>query len=321
MFSKVMWVGRARALVLGLAMMAAVLAAGLLMLAMSPPSNAVERKPDLTIAKIGPSQLFVGEMDFYDVVVTNEGPGSATVPAGTVLLKDTLTGSTYNSAGYNSPYSASFDDNLTTVSYATTTDDTIRPGQTRYFTVMPRPRTTTGTITNTAQVDPDGAIAEADETNNTSATITTNVMARPASDLTVNLALELSDHPDRVRVGRTLTYTLDVTNNGPDVLPPGAYIHHTLSRKVKLSSVEFTQGSGECVFLRFTDYQMLKCRVGGAIGVGESVQAQIRVVPKREGRLETSANAQAGGQYGDPVVVHPGGYPSDTETTKVISRR
>ncbi len=304
-----------------IAAFAASLAAGLLMVAMSQPSNAVEQKPDLTIAKIGPSQLFVGETDFYDVVVTNEGTGSVTVPADTVLVKDTLTGSTFNSAGHNPPYDATFGDNTTTVSYATTADDTIRPGQTRYFSVMPRPLTTAGTITNTAQVDPGGAIAEADETNNTSPTVSTTVVARPATDLTVDLGLAISDRPDPVRARRTLTYTLDITNDGPDALPPGAYIHDTLSSKVKLRSVEFTQGSGECVFLRFTDRQVLKCRVSGAIDVGESVQAQIKVVPKREGRLETSASVQGGGQYGDPVVAHPGGYPTDTERTRVVSSR
>lgn len=305
-----------------IAAFAASLAAGLLMVAMSQPSNAVEQKPDLTIAKIGPSQLFVGETDFYYIVVTNEGSGSVTVPAGTVLVKDTLTGSTFNGAGYNQPYKATFGDNLTTVSYATTTDDTIRAGQTRNFAVELRPRSTTGTITNTAQMDPDGAIAEADETNNTS-TVTTNVVARPATDLTVNLGFTISDRPNPVRVGRTLTYTVDVTNNGPDALPPGASISDTLSNKVKLRSVEFTQGSGECVFIRLDDRQVLMCRVSGAIGVGESVQAEIRVVPKREGRLETSAYAQAGGQLpsGDPVVVHPGGYPTDTERTRVVSSR
>jgi uncharacterized repeat protein (TIGR01451 family) len=307
-----------------IAALAAAVAAGLLMVAMSPPSNAVEKKPDLTISQIGPSQLFVGESDHYRIVVTNNGPGPATIPSGTVLLRDTLTGSTFNSAGSGpGPYSASFSNGLTTVTWTTTADDTIGAGQTRNFGVVPRPLSTTGTITNTAQVDPDGAIAEADETNNTTPTVTTNVVARPATNLTVNLSLAISDHPGRVRVGRTLTYTLDITNDGPDALPPGALISDTLRKSVKFRSVEFTQGSGECVFIRLPDRQVLECRVGGAIGVGESVQAQIKVVPKREGRLETSAYAQAGGQsiVGDPVVVHPGGYPTDTETTRVLSRR
>jgi len=52
-----------------------------------------------------------------------------------------------------------------------------------------------GTITSTAQVDPDEDIAETDEANNKSPTDTTTVIARPASDLTVDLSLAISDSP------------------------------------------------------------------------------------------------------------------------------
>lgn len=302
------------------AALAAILAAVLLMLAMSPPSNAAKQKPDLTIAKIGPSQLFVGEADFYHIVITNKGPGPVTIPSGTVLIRDTLTGATFNAAGSGpGPYNASFSNGLTTVTFATTADDTIGVGKTRNFSVDPRSPSATGTITNTAQLDPDGAIAEAKEDNNSSM-VTTTVVERPESDLTVNLALAISDHPDPATVRKPLTYILKVTNNGPDTLPPGAFISDNLPASVKFRSVEFVKGLGECVLIRFTDRQPLMCRVSNAIGVGEAVKTKIVVVPKRKGRLESSAYAQGGGQLvsGDPVVVHPGGYPTDTEKTRVL---
>lgn len=332
MFSKVMWVGRAtlffghstRAIqprVLAAAL-AAALAAGLLLLAMSPPSNALEQKPDLTISQIGPSQLFVGEADFYEFVVTNKGPGPVTIPSGTVLLSDTLTGATFNSAGWGpGPYSASFSNGLTTVTITTTADDTIGAGKTRNFSVANRSPSATGTITNTVQLDPDGAITEANETNNSS-TVSTTVVERPESDLTVNLALAISDRPDPATVGKPLTYALKVTNNGPDTLPPGAFISDSLPTSVRFRSVEFVGGTGECILIRLTDRQPLMCRLDGTIGAGESVQAKIVVVPKRKGRLESSAYAYGGGQLlnGDPVVVHPGGYPTGTEGTRVSRR-
>lgn len=316
-------VGRAKLRTWMIAALAAALAAGLLMVAMSPPSNAAEQKPDLAITHIGPSQLFVGEADFYHIVVTNKGPGPVTIPSGTVLLRDTLTGATFNSAGWGpGPYSASFSNGVTTVTFTTTADDTIGAGKTRNFSVANRSTSATGTITNTAQLDPDGAITEANEDNNSS-TVSTTVVERPESDLTVNLALAISDRPDPVTVRRPLTYTLKVTNNGPDTLPPGALIHDDLPASVKFRSAEFVGGLGECALIRLPDRQLLVCRVGNAIGVGESVKTKIVVVPKRKGRLESSASAQGGGQLinGDPVVVHPGGYPSDTEATKVLSRR
>ena len=173
------------------------------------------------------------------------------------------------------------------------------------------------------QVDPDGDIAEADEANNTAPTVTTNVVARPTTDPTVNLGLAISDRPDPVRVRRALTYTLEVTNNGPDTLPPGALISDTLSNKVRFRSAEFTQGSGACVLMRLTDRQVLECRASGAIGVGETVSLKIMVVPRREGRLDNKAYVEGGGQHagGDPVVAHPNGIPTDTERTKVLSLR
>src|SRR5690606_688499 len=51
-----------------------------------------------------------------------------------------------------------------------------------------------------------------DESNNTDSEAST-VIAAPGS---ADLAVVISDSPDPVQAGDTLTITLDVTNNGPD---------------------------------------------------------------------------------------------------------
>ena len=298
------------------AVVSAALAAALLALAAATPGNALEQKPDLVISHIGPSQLYVGDSDFYHVVVANKGPGAVTLPFGTVLLRDTLNGAISNSTGQPFPYE-SVGLGSATVDFTTTTEDIIAAGKTRSFDVRPARPSAAGTITNTAQVDPEGAIPEADETNNAASTVSTTVVQSPVDAPTVDLALAISDRPDPVEVRKSLTYTLKVTNSGPDDLPPGAIIRDILSNKVTFRSVEFVGGFGECVLERYADFQRVECRVSSAIGVGESLQAKIRVTPKRTGRLESSANVLKGGEF----VQYSDGFPSDTETTRVLRRR
>jgi uncharacterized repeat protein (TIGR01451 family) len=86
---------------------------------------------------------------------------------------------------------------------------------------------TTGDITNVATVDPNNAIPESDESNNT-ATITTHVAT--GVDLTISKTDDAPGSPPFVATAGNLTYTIVVTNQGTqdtkgvvvrDVLPQG----------------------------------------------------------------------------------------------------
>src|SRR5206468_6414494 len=80
----------------------------------------------------------------------------------------------------------------------------------------------TCSITNTAVVDPDNAIAEGNELNNTSAAVNTSVGGPPASPLldikktdgNPNLGVPWATGagPDPVNPGQKLTYKIQVTN-------------------------------------------------------------------------------------------------------------
>jgi uncharacterized repeat protein (TIGR01451 family) len=294
-----------------LAALAAVLAAALLALTTARAGDAAEQKPDLRVAVIGANQLFVGETDFYRIVVTNKGPRPVTVPSGTVLLTSTLTGATNSSAGYNGEYSTSSSDGNRTVSFTATDDDTIGVGKTRNFSVQPSSLPAPGTITDAVRVDPNRAIAEANESNNSSTATTTVV---EDTDPTASLAFATTDRPDPVRVGDRLTYTLNLTNSGPDPLPPGAYIDDLLPDNVRFVSAKVIEG-GKCLFM--TDFmdedQWIECRVSEAVGVGGTVRTKVEVVPRQKGALVNEASARRGGS--------PSEYLPDTETTRVLRRR
>ena len=294
------------------AALAAVFAAAFLALATSTAGNAVEQKPDLRVAVLGASQLSVGESDFYRIVVTNKGPGPVEVPSGTVFLTSTLTGATNSGVGYSGErYSTSYSRGNRTVTFTANTDDTIGVGKTRNFSVQPTSLSAPGTITDAVRVDPTRIIAEANESNNSSTATTTVV---EDTDPTASLAFATTDRPDPVRVGDRLTYTLRLTNRGPDPLPPGAYIDDILPDSVRFVSAEVIEG-GKCLFM--TDIagerRWIECRVSEAIDAGSTVKTKVAVVPRQKGSLVNEASARRGGTTGE--------YLPDTETTSVLRRR
>ena len=290
---------------------ATTLAVGLLVLTKPPVAEAQAQDADLRVDMIGPPQLFVGNSDYFSIVVTNSGSESVTVPAGTVLVRNTLTGAKFNSAGNNPPYQPTFGTDHNTVDFTTTADDTIRPRTGRYFTVSANLEAE-GAVSNSVQVDPDGAISEGNETNNGPKTLDMTVLKPPTTTPEADLALVTTDRPDPVRVRETLTYTLKVTNNGPDPLPPGAAINDSLPENTKFVSAKIEEDMGDCVFLG-TNFQSVMCRVSDGIARGETVRAKIVVVPRLKGTIENRASARSAGYF----TSDSNGPPSDTETTSV----
>ncbi|TWU60560.1 Cna protein B-type domain protein [Rubripirellula tenax] len=173
----------------------------------------------------------------YSVVVANDGPSRATgvvltdvVPAGLTLQTATLDGVTGTQTGSNIIFPA-----IALAPNATAT-------ATLTFTVA---STASGTITNTANTNDLSAAGEDDITNNSD---TVDITVTPVVDLAITKTV--SD--DAVAAGDSLTYTINVVNNGPssatnvivtDNLPAGV----TLTGGTRPDGSAFTTTGGNGV--------------------------------------------------------------------------
>ncbi len=168
-------------------LLAVVLAGGLLVF-VQPAQAQTEPLPDLTVEKTGPS---TAEPDSngsiridYTVTVRNIGTGGATVQPNVLLLTDTVSArnnfinGTMPGSG-NQGYCANGTGGRGGASFVYPRcpqypPDVILAGETRVFNpaiYIASPKRS-GTVTNCATVDPDNAIAESDESNNTACVTT-----------------------------------------------------------------------------------------------------------------------------------------------------
>jgi uncharacterized repeat protein (TIGR01451 family) len=154
---------------------------------------------------------------------------------------------------------------------------------------------TAGTVTNTASVQadqPDG------DTQNNSASQSTTING------VADLAITNSDSPDPVGAGQTLTYSLGVTNNGPNTAP-SVTVTDSLPSGVTYQSA--TPSQGTCSQASGT----VTCNLG-AISSSAGATVTITVVPSVAGTINNTASV-AGSQSND----HSSANDSATATTTV----
>ena len=168
--------------------------------------------PDLTLNKTGPSTV-VGDASFdYVLTVNNIGTALAndikvtdTLPAGVTLQATPFTvTSLFTCTSTGSPI---------TVTCVGGRVNAGQNGSIRLHVVAPP----TGSLTNTAAVDPDNTIAEGNELNNTSAVVNTSVTAQTQQGAitivkTDDPTVIAGAGPDPVYPSQTLTYKVRVTN-------------------------------------------------------------------------------------------------------------
>jgi uncharacterized repeat protein (TIGR01451 family) len=236
------------------------------------PKCIVGLPADVSITKSdSPDPVSPGSPLTYTLTVTNHGPNDATgvtvidtLPAGVTLVSATPSQGTCTGLSCDLG-------NLANGASATVT-----------VMVTVDVATPAGTITNTANVsanedDPDAA-------NNTASTSTQVAIS------SADLAITKSDSPDPVTPGSNLTYTLTVTNNGPNDAP-AVTVTDTLPAGVTLVSA--TPSAGTCTGL--------SCDLGNlANGASATINITVTVDPAIACGTTLTNTASVGSSVSDP---------------------
>ena len=232
----------------------------------------VDAAADLSLTKgDSPDPVFVGELLTYTLTAQNSGPQDATG----VTLTDTLpSGVTYESA---TPTQGTCTEAAGTV---TCDLGTLADEQSASAEIKVRPQGP-GTITNSASVtsdlgDPDSADASASE----------DTTVRAVADL----SLTKTDSPDPVLAGELLTYTLTVSNSGPQS-GTGVVVTDTLPTATFVSA---TPSQGTCSEAAGT----VTCQLGTIVGGGDAT-VEIKVRRSTPGIITNEAQVTA--DTHDPV--------------------
>ncbi len=248
--------------------------------------GAGEPSANLSVVKAdNPDPIIVNQLLTYTVTVTNLGPDDAS----NVVVTDTLpAGATFGSAvpdqGSCGEAAGVVTCNLGGITSGSSVNITI--------TITP---TTVGTAVNT--VDVTGDENDPDDNNN-SDTENTDVDPVPEN---ADLSIVKSDSPDPVIVDQLLTYTLSITNTGPDTAT-NVVVTDTLPAGAVFGSATPEQGScGEAG-------GVVTCNLGN-IADGDSVIITIVVTPTVVGNAVN--NASVIGDVNDP---DPGDNSDDEDT-------
>jgi uncharacterized repeat protein (TIGR01451 family) len=222
----------------------------------------------------------------YTVTVTNNGPDAATG----VLLTDTLPGTASFLAGTWTSGSCNASGATVTCSIGA-----IANGASVPVTITATAPGTASDITNTASVT--GTETDPSAGNN-STTEDTAVGDR------TDLAVTKASSPDPVQPGATLTYTVTVTNNGPDAAT-GVVLTDTLPGTVIYVSASAT--SGMCSQSSGT----VTCNIGAIANGASEVATIIVTAPGSVGDITNTASVT--GDQLDPV----SGNDATSEVTQV----
>ncbi len=218
---------------------------------------------DLSLAKLdSPDPITVGSTLTYTIIISNNGPDTATG----VSLTDTLPADVnYQSASAGCTYNAG-------PHTVTCNVGTINNGGSNnvVITVIP---TVAGNITNSASVT--ATTTDPNAGNDTASAATT------VDPLQADLLVTKSDNLDPITIGDTLTYTITVTNNGPDTAT-GVSLTDTLP-----AGVNYQSSSAVCTYN--AGPHTVTCPLGVILS-GSSYNVMINVVPTVIGSIANTAS-------------------------------
>lgn len=232
---------------------------------------------DLGVTKTGtPNPVLAGNNITYTITVTNNGPATSS----NVTLTDTLPANTTvvsisAPAGWTCPAASGGTQTCTNASVAANTTATF----TLILKVMAGTAPGTG-ITNSA------SIASSTTTDPNSANNTASSTSTVASPSQADVAILKTASPEPVDQGTNLTYTLQVTNNGPAVAQ-GVTVTDVLPAQVTYTSVSVPASQGSCTYTAATT--TVNCTLG-SVSVGGLVIITINVDAATFSSASTSSN-------------------------------
>ena len=231
-----------------------------------------------------PDPVVVGNNLTYTYTIHNAGPDP----------------STYVSLGYTVPGANIVSISATQSTYCDVYSGcqigTINSGATVTVTLVVSP-TSTGTLTNTSTL----FNSSVDDPNMANNSVTESTAVTGSADL----AISMTDSPDPVRVNTNLTYTITVTNNGPN---PSSQVKVT---DVLPSGVSFVSSMTSLNYYCDNTAGTLTCDLG-TLNSGASATATIVVKPTARGTVSNSASVNSA--VTDPVTANN----STTASTSVI---
>jgi uncharacterized repeat protein (TIGR01451 family) len=224
---------------------------------------------DLALAKsVDPIAANLGEVVTFTVTLTNNGPTAATGVEVSDLLPDGLAFvSATPSQGTYTPATG-----LWTVGTVTTSDP--QTLEIKVALVLTTPQTNTATVTHSDQPDPDGA-------NNSASSVVRLALA--------DLAVAKSASNTTPNVGDTITFTVTLTNNGPDAAT-GVAVSDVLSAGLSFVSATPSQGAFNSVIGLWSV---------GAVAAGTSQTLQIEATVVSAGQQANTAMIAHSDQF-DP---------------------
>jgi uncharacterized repeat protein (TIGR01451 family) len=231
---------------------------------------------DLSLSLDGePNPVLVGDDLTYTVVVSNNGPSRAT----NVTVTDALP----SNATFISVTPSQGTATVSPGGVLTANLGDLRPGDQATVQVVVQP-TAEGTLSNTASVRSDQT--DPDPRNNT-ATVNTTVNPAIPADLAVDSFISVP----LATVGKELTYTVVVSNNGPNDQATGVTLVDTLPTNATFVSATTSQGT-------FTVANGTLTANIGRLLIGGNATVQITVKPTSPGTLTNQATVR--GDQTDP---------------------
>ena len=249
--------------------------------------NVVAAQADLNVSmSASPSTVLLGGNVTYTLTVGNAGPQAATG----VVLTDVLPGGVAVASIVASQGTTSQSGGTITVSLGT-----LASGASATITIVVTP-SAAATITNSAGVTSD--VADPTPANNTASKDVTVVT--PQSDLSVTVVAS----PNPVTVGDNLTFTVKVTNSGPQAAS-GVVLTDSLPVGASIVSIATTQGT----------YAVNGGVITAALGsLANGATATLTIVVSVSGPGTVSSTATVTGDQSDPA----GGNNSATATANAV---
>lgn len=237
---------------------------------------------DLSIIKSGPGSIAAGGSITYTLAITNLGPSPANgasyadaLPAGLTAISASCGGESGGAACGGQPSVVG-----NTVSG---TIGALPSGGVVLVTIVATAPATAGTLTNVATIDPPIGVIDPNDGNNTSEVDTDVVVGATSADLSV-----VKTGPASAVAGGQVSYTITITNNGPD-----AAIAATLDDPTP-AGLTFVSASPPCA-------GGFPCALGDlAAGANVVVDATFAVAANATGSVVNTASVGASTPDPDP---------------------